>query len=69
MLSAPVSIPATIEQTFAAASHPAPPGTVSFAVTRGAQPGPPGQPHHRDQPGRADQVRFVEGRDDLRTLG
>src|SRR6478609_1919055 len=38
MLSAPVSIPATIEQTFAAASHPAPPGTVSFVLTRAPRP-------------------------------
>jgi len=38
MLSAPVSIPPTIEQTFAAASHPAPPGRVSFAVTRAPRP-------------------------------
>ena len=38
MLSAPVSIPATMEQTFAAASDPAPPGTVNFADTRAPRP-------------------------------
>ena len=38
MLSAPVSIPATIEHTFAAASAPAPPGTVNVCVTSVSSP-------------------------------
>jgi hypothetical protein len=33
------------------------------------QAGPAGQAHHRDQPGGADQVGFVEGRDGLWDLG
>ena len=41
MLSAPVTIPATIEATFAAASTPAPPGTVTKAVNNPAQRGRP----------------------------
>jgi hypothetical protein len=38
MLSAPVSIPATIEDTFAAASAPALPGTVKVFVTKESNP-------------------------------
>ena len=32
------------------------------------EPGPPGQPHHRHQPRRGQQVHFVEGRSELREL-
>jgi len=38
MLSAPVIIPATIEATFAAASHPAPPGIDSLRATKPSSP-------------------------------
>src|SRR5664279_1377141 len=38
MLSAPVTIPATIEATFAAASTPAPPGTVTIRSTNDSNP-------------------------------
>ncbi|MET3808869.1 hypothetical protein ABIB25_005899 [Nakamurella sp. UYEF19] len=38
MLSAPASIPATIEETFAAGSAPAPPGIFTRAVTRCGKP-------------------------------
>ena len=48
------------------------PGTTWHCQLRGhpgAQPRAAGQSHHRDQPGRADHVRFIEGRVDLRDLG
>jgi len=38
MLSAPVIIPATIEATFAPASHPAPPGTDTVRATKPGSP-------------------------------
>ena len=38
MLSAPATIPATIEDTLPAASDPADPGTVTVVATRAARP-------------------------------
>lgn len=68
MLSAPVSIPATIEHTFAAASDPAPPGTVSFAVTRAPSPARRASRITGTNSAELIKARFVEGRTGLREL-
>ena len=60
ILSAPASIPATIEHTFAAASQPAPPGTVSFAVTRA--PSPARRANRITGTNPAELIRFVSSK-------
>ena len=62
MLSAPATIPATTEVTFNPAFAPLSVGYRQELICQLLQTHPVGQRDHRDQPGRGQQVRFVEHR-------
>jgi hypothetical protein len=55
-------------RNFRGGAEPSTAGDGEFAGDLGVQTGVAGQPHPRDQPGRADQVGFIEAGSDARTL-
>ena len=65
----PVTIPASIEATFAAAFAPAPPGTVTILVTNDSSPARRANRITGTNPAEGSRFIVVEGRSDPRTLG